>query len=89
MTYRLEYTWPAFCVPTFNATIKLIAGVEDTVVVILIVCRPGQAVTEHTFSQGWKCIDWIRLQKAGSGGGIAFGGGFALRDTELIEFVFG
>lgn len=77
--------------PSFNATAKLLARVEHTVVIVLVVNRTGHAVAKHASRERWKRIDRVFFEKASCGRGVSFriryiGIG---RSTKVVEFIFG
>lgn len=51
VAYRLKDSWTRLGVPSFDATAKLGACVEDTVVVFLVVYRSRNAVSKHAFGK--------------------------------------
>lgn len=75
--------------PPFNIASELLAGIEDTIVVILVVERPSDRITKHAISHRWQRIDWIRLEEGGRCRCALFGGSVVARRAELVEFIFG
>jgi hypothetical protein len=89
--YSLENPGTAFCMPTFNIALELLASVINPIVIIFIMNRPCQAITKHSSCERGKGVDRIRFQELCDGGSItlriisiAVG-----RDTKLIELVLG
>lgn len=74
--------------PSLEIASELFACVEDTVVILLVMNWPRQAVPKHAFCQRRKSLDRVVLQKRSSVGGIAFGVVVAARCAELVELVF-
>lgn len=66
--------------PALYATIELYACVEYAVVVILILHRSRETVSEHSFSEGREGIDWV-VSEEGSCRSV-------LGCAELVELVF-
>lgn len=77
--------------PAFNVASELPAGVEYTIVVVLVVGGSCQAVTEHAFRKRWQRINRVLFQEGGSGRGVALIGRLigVARSSELVEFVLG
>ena len=72
-TYCLEDTRSTLGMPALNPTSKLFARIEYAIVVFLIMDRTRQTVAKHAFCEMRQLADWILLQEACGGGGIAFG----------------
>lgn len=52
-TYSFKYTGSALGMPALDATPELLTCVVDGIVVILVVKRARDAVSEHALGQGW------------------------------------
>lgn len=87
--YSFKNTRPTLGMPAFDAASEIGAGVEDAIVVFLVVHWPGQAVTKHTLGQGRQLMGRVVPQKCGGRGGIAFAGVLGDGGLELVEFVLG
>jgi hypothetical protein len=86
-THCLEYTGPAFRVPSLNLAVELLACVEYAVVVILIVYGASKTVSEHALRQRRQRFDRVLLQKGGRCGGIPFGCWIVAWCAELVKLV--
>lgn len=75
--------------PSLNVAAELLAGVEDAIVVILVVKRPSEGVSKHPLCQRRQRIDRVVLQESRGVGGGPFGGGMVARCAELIELILG
>lgn len=49
--------------PTLDMSVEFLAGVEDTVVVVLVVDWTGETVAKHAFRKGRQGIDRVLAQK--------------------------
>lgn len=65
-THGLENARSTFGVPSLNVAAELLAGVEDAVVVVLVMERPSDRVSEHPLRQWRQGVDRIRLQESRS-----------------------
>lgn len=49
--------------PSLNIAAELLAGVEDTIVVVLVVKRASNRVSEHALRYGRKALSFICLEE--------------------------
>jgi hypothetical protein len=73
--------------PPFNIASELLAGVEDAIVIILVVDGPSERITKHAFCHRRQRIDWIRLEEGGRCRCTLFGGSMVSRRADLVEFI--
>ena len=61
MLYGFENPWSALGMPAFDTASEFLAGVEYSVVVILVVDRSCEAVAKHAFGEGRQRVDGVFL----------------------------
>src|SRR4051812_28118742 len=86
----LENSRSTLSVPSLYSTIELFTRIEDTIVVILILYRSSQTISEHAFGQRREGVDRVIAQECRGRGGVSLRDWSARavgRDLELEEFV--
>lgn len=76
-----------FSMPPFNIASELLAGVENTIVVILVVEGPSDRITKHSFGHRRQCIDWVRLEEGGCCRCALFGASVVARRAKLVKLI--
>lgn len=74
--------------PSLDIAAELLAGVEDTVVVILVMKGTSNRVSEHALRYRWKALCFVCLEESRGMGGGSFGCGMVSWSTELVELIF-
>lgn len=88
-THSLIDPRPALSVPTLDLTTEQPAHVENTIIVILVVSRPCQAVPKHPLGQRREGFDGVILEESSRRGRIPFRCRVVSRSTELIKLILG
>lgn len=75
--------------PALDLTAELFAGIENPVIVVLVVDRPRQAVPKHALCQWWQSLYRVLLQKGCRRRGLVFRRVMGSGCAELVELIFG
>lgn len=69
--------------PSLNVTVELGAGVEDIIVILLVMDRSSKRVSKHALGQRGQLVRRVLLEVGGGGGDVGIG------VLELIKLIFG